>query len=78
MTVFEGPVGTSILFQNRAVAHRATSPLRGHRDVVTFVITPSDIPWRAHFARNRHKLSTNTGICLNPFTDRPQSIGYRE
>jgi len=77
-TVFEGPVGTSILFQNGGVAHKATSPLRAHRDVVTFVIVPSDIPWRAHFPRNRHKLSTNTGICLNPYTDRPQSIGYRE
>ena len=74
--VVEGPTGTCILFQNGGCAHKATGPRREHRDVVTFVIVPSDVPWRAHLARNRHKVSTNCGICTNPYTDRPASVGY--
>jgi hypothetical protein len=72
----EGPAGTSFLFQNGGCIHKATFPLRTHRDVTTFILIPSTIPWRVHFARNRHLLSTNCGVCLNPFTDRPQSVGY--
>jgi len=74
--VIEGQPGTRILFENGQVLHKATSPLRDHRDVVTFVIIPSDVPWRAHFARNRHLLSTNCGACIDPRTDRPQHVGY--
>lgn len=76
VTVGGGP-GTCVLFQNGKVMHKATAPTRLHRDVVTMVIIPSDIPWREHFVRNRHLLSTNAGICLDPFTDRPENIGYR-
>ncbi len=76
--VLEGPAGTSILFQNGGCIHKGTFPVYKHRDVVTFVIIPSPVPWRVHFARNRHLLSTNSGVCLNPFTDRPQSVGYLE
>lgn len=76
--ILEGPAGTSILFQNNGCVHKATSPLRTHRDVATFVLIPATIPWRVHFARNRHLLSTNSGICANPFTDRPLSVGYLE
>lgn len=76
--VLEGPAGTSILFQNGGCIHKATFPERTHRDVATFVIIPSPIPWRVHFSRHRHLLSTNSGVCLNPFTDRPQSVGYLE
>lgn len=76
--VLEGPAGTRILFQNGGCIHKGTFPVRKHRDVVTFVIIPSPVPWRVHFARNRHLLSTNSGVCLNPFTDRPQSVGYLE
>lgn len=72
----EGAPGTRILFENGKVLHKATSPLREHRDVVTFVIIPSDIPWRAHFARNRHLLSTNAGACVDPRRDLPQHVGY--
>jgi hypothetical protein len=74
----EGPTGTCILFQNGGCAHKATAPQCQHRDVVTFVIIPSDVHWRAHLARNRHKVSTNCGICRNPYTDRPSSVGYHE
>ncbi len=76
--VLEGPAGTRILFQNGGCIHKGTFPVHKHRDVVTFVIIPSPVPWRVHFARNRHLLSTNSGVCLNPFTDRPQSVGYLE
>jgi hypothetical protein len=72
----EGPPGTRILFENGKVLHKATSPLRGHRDIATFVIIPSDIHWRAHYARNRHLLSTNAGACVDPRHDRPQHVGY--
>jgi hypothetical protein len=73
----EGKPGTSILFQNGRVAHKATAPRRLHRDIATFVIIPSTIPWREHYARNRHLLSTNAGLCKNPWTDEPENIGYR-
>ncbi len=73
----EGPVGTRILFQNGQAIHRAVSPLREHRDVVTFVLIPSSLGWRPHFARSRHLLSTNAGICLDPASDRPQHVGYQ-
>jgi hypothetical protein len=75
--VVEGKPGTAILFQNGRVAHKATAPRRLHRDIATFVIIPSLIPWREHFARNRHLLSTNAGVCKNPWTDEPENIGYR-
>jgi hypothetical protein len=73
--VIEGPVGTSILFQDGRCIHKATLPRRKHRDVVTFVVQPSDIHWKAHLARNRHRMSLNAGFCMNPFTDRPQATG---
>jgi len=75
--VLEGPTGTRLLFENGGCIHKATSPKHGHRDVVTFVLIPSDIPWRPHFARNRNVLSTNAGICVDPFSDRPEHIGYQ-
>jgi len=75
-TVIEAGVGTRILFENSRCIHRAISPLRAHRDVVTMVLIPSDIHWRPHFARHRNLLSTNAGICLDPFTDAPENIGY--
>jgi hypothetical protein len=75
--VFEGPIGTRLLFENGGCIHKATSPKVGHRDVVTFVLIPSDIPWRPHFARSRNLLSTNAGICIDPFVDRPEHVGYQ-
>lgn len=74
---FTGPPGTCTLFANGRAIHKATAPSRLHRDVVTMVIIPSDIWWREHFARHHHKLSTNSGICINPFTDSPENIGFR-
>jgi hypothetical protein len=74
--VLEGPTGTRLLFENSGCIHKATSPKFAHRDVVTFVIIPSDMPWRPHFARNRNLLSTNAGICVDPFSDKPQHVGY--
>lgn len=75
--VLEGPVGTRLLFENGGCIHKATSPKRDHRDVVTFVLIPSDMHWRPHFARNRNLLSTNAGICIDPFRDRPEHVGYQ-
>lgn len=75
--VLEGPVGTRLLFENGGCIHKATSPKREHRDVVTFVLIPSDMHWRPHFARNRNLLSTNAGICIDPFRDRPEHVGYQ-
>jgi hypothetical protein len=75
--VVEGPPGLRCLFQNGGVIHKATHPEREHRDIVTFVIIPSDTHWRAHFARNRHLLSTNAGACVDPRTDEPEHIGYQ-
>ena len=75
--VLEGPAGTRLLFENGGCIHKATSPKHGHRDVVTFVLIPSDIPWRPHFARSRNLLSTNAGICIDPFRDRPEHVGYQ-
>ena len=76
--VVEGPVGTRLLFQNGSAIHKAVLPEREHRDVVTFVIIPSQLPWRVQFARTKHLLSTNTGICMDPWTDKPQTVGYRD
>lgn len=73
----EGGPGTTILFQNGRIAHKATAPRRSHRDIATLVIIPSLIDWREHFARNRHLLSTNAGVCKNPWTDEPENVGYR-
>jgi hypothetical protein len=75
--VLEGPIGTRLLFENGGCIHKATSPKLGHRDVVTFVLIPSDTPWRPHFARSRNLLSTNAGICVDPFKDRPEHVGYQ-
>jgi len=75
--VGEGAPGTAILFRQGRVAHKATAPRHSHRDVVTMMIIPSLIPWREHFARNKHLLSTNAGLCKNPWTDEPEAIGYR-
>lgn len=75
--VLEGPVGTRLLFENGGCIHKATSPKRDHRDVVTFVLIPSDMHWRPHFARHRNLLSTNAGICVDPFRDRPEHVGYQ-
>ena len=74
--VLEGPTGTRLLFENGGCIHKATSPKFGHRDVVTFVLIPSDTPWRPHFARSRNLLSTNAGICVDPFKDQPEHVGY--
>jgi hypothetical protein len=73
--VFEGPVGTSVLFHALSCIHKATFPEHGHRDVATFLIHPSTIPWQEHLAGNRNRLSTNFGYCVNPFTDRPMRQG---
>jgi hypothetical protein len=75
--VLEGPTGSRLLFENGGCIHKATSPNRGHRDVATFVLIPSDIHWRPHFARHRNLLSTNGGICVDPFKDRPEHVGYQ-
>ena len=75
--VLEGPTGTRLLFENGGCIHKATSPKFGHRDVVTFVLIPSTIPWRPHFARNRNLLSSNAGICIDPFKDIPEHVGYQ-
>lgn len=72
----EGATCTCILFKPGRVVHKATAPIKAHRDVVTTVILPSDIDWRSHYARNRHLLSTNAGLCLNPWNDKPENIGY--
>jgi hypothetical protein len=74
--VLEGPTGTRLLFENGGCIHKGTSPKFDHRDVVTFVLIPSDTPWRPHFARSRNLLSTNAGICIDPFKDQPQHVGY--
>jgi hypothetical protein len=76
VTAIGGP-GTAILFRQGRVVHKATAPKHSHRDVVTMVIIPSLITWREHYARNRHLLSTNAGLCKNPWTDEPENIGYR-
>lgn len=73
--VLGGPLGTGILFQHSACIHKATDPARGQRDVAAFLIIPSDVPWREHLARHSNRLSRNYGICLNPFTDRPERVG---
>jgi hypothetical protein len=75
--VVDGPPGLRCLFQNGGVIHKATYPEREHRDIVTFVIIPSDTHWRTHFARNRHLLSTNAGACVDPRTDKPEHVGYQ-
>jgi hypothetical protein len=72
-----GGPGTAILFRQGRVVHKATSPEHSHRDAVTMVIIPSLMPWREHYARHRHLLSTNAGLCKNPWTDEPEHIGYR-
>lgn len=73
--VFEAPLGTAILFHAMNCAHKATYPKQGHRDVGTFLIHPSKEPWRAHLERNRDRLSSNYGYCVNPFTDAPLRVG---
>ena len=76
-TAVEGGTGTVTLFQPGRVAHKATAPKHGHRDVAVLVLNPSLQHWREHFARNRHLLSTNAGLCLNLDTDEPENVGYR-
>jgi hypothetical protein len=46
----EGPAGTAVFFDARLV-HRATPPVQGLRDVVSFTLLPSMEPWDRHFAR---------------------------
>jgi hypothetical protein len=75
--VAEGGPGTIVLFRQGRVVHKATAPTRDHRDAVTMVAIPSVLPWREHYARNKHLLSTNSGLCKNPWTDEPENIGYR-
>jgi hypothetical protein len=75
--VAEGGPGTIVLFRQGRVVHKATAPTREHRDAVNMVIIPSVLPWREHYARNKHLLSTNAGLCKNPWTDEPENIGYR-
>jgi hypothetical protein len=53
-----GPAGTAILFQNNLI-HRATPPLEGHRDVISFMIQPSLESWESHFDRMGPKLSSS-------------------
>lgn len=45
-----GPAGTAIFFQNNCV-HRATAPIEGYRDIVSFMVQPSLEPWGHHFDR---------------------------
>lgn len=73
--VFEAPLGTAILFHAMNCIHKATYPRTGHRDVATFLLHPSTEPWRSHLDRNRDRLSSNFGYCVNPFTDRPLRVG---
>lgn len=73
----EGGAMTRILFENGACLHKATFPEHSHRDVASFVIIPSDMDWRVCLARNRHLLSTNAGICKNPYTNSPEKVGYQ-
>ena len=47
--VVEGPLGTRLLFENGGAIYKAVLPEREHRDVVTFVIIPSQIPRRVHY-----------------------------
>ncbi len=69
--VFEGPMGTAVLFSAGECIHKATSPLHGHRDVVTFTLHPSLWPWRTHFAAisATKELSENYSSCARPFSD---------
>jgi hypothetical protein len=73
--LFEGPPGTAVLFHALYCIHKATFPKHGHRDVATFLLHPSTIPWKAHLALNRAKMSRNFGYCINPFTDKPLRVG---
>ena len=75
--IVEGGPGTSVIFQPGRVVHKATAPVRDHRDVAVIVINPSLIHWREHLARNRHLLSTNAGLCLDLDQDTAEHIGYR-
>lgn len=75
--VAEGGPGTIVLFRQGRTVHKATAPRFAHRDAVTMVVIPSLIPWREHYARNKHLLSTNAGICVDPWKDEPENIGYR-
>tara|TARA_Y100001934_G_scaffold281998_1_gene393898 strand:+ start:7286 stop:8188 length:903 start_codon:yes stop_codon:yes gene_type:complete len=50
-----GPAGTAVLFQNNCI-HRATPPLEGFRDVVSFMVQPSMETWEQHFDRMGPKL----------------------
>ena len=70
--ICEGKVGTKILFQNGRCIHKATSPKHNHRDVASFVIIPSTIPWRVVYSRTMHLLSTNSGICI--FSRLPEHV----
>lgn len=73
--IVAAPLGTGILFMNGRCLHKATYPRRGHRDVVTFVLQPSLVPWREHLRPRRAAVDVNSGFCRNPFTDRPQHVG---
>jgi hypothetical protein len=64
--VFEGPKGTSILFQNWGCVHRAKHPEIDHRDVAVFFMMPSLVPWDQHLAQVQDNLSARDDVCKNP------------
>lgn len=64
--VLEGPIGTSILFLNWGCIHKATAPLRLHRDVAIFFILPSTQQWQEK-ENGLKRLSQKDDVCRFPF-----------
>lgn len=56
-TVFEGPPGTSVIFDNN-ILHKATAPREGFRDAVVFTVVPSlAVDCEGHWQANLGTLS---------------------
>ena len=64
----EGASGCIILFTPQHLIHRAVLPLRGHRDVVNFLVHPTLTESFEYDTREAFRLSRNQGYLVNPFT----------
>jgi hypothetical protein len=71
----EGGAGTTLFFSTHHCIHKATLPLRKHRDVAVFLVQPSFQSQKAFLSRDRERYSFNYGYCVNPFSGAPLRYG---
>ncbi len=73
--VVEGALGTILLFTPQLNAHKATLPLRNHRDAAVFLIHPVLAPRPVVSEADRRAISNNFGYMVDPFRWKPLRVG---